>query len=85
MSSTGTFRGTPKNRGQAQYTNSPSAIPRPALEHVASQSDAGTSTLSASRAKMSKRDEVNILEGSGFAAGVILTPNRQSGERSRPT
>ncbi|KAF2661619.1 CBS-domain-containing protein [Lophiostoma macrostomum CBS 122681] len=57
MSGTGTLRGTPKNRGQVQYANSPSGIPRPALEQHASQSDAGTSTLSASRAKMSKRDE----------------------------
>ncbi|KAH7138025.1 hypothetical protein B0J11DRAFT_2954 [Dendryphion nanum] len=61
MSTTGTHRGTPKNRNQVHYANSPSAIPRPALDqHVshasASQSDVGTS-LSASRAKMSKRDE----------------------------
>jgi hypothetical protein len=64
MSTTGTYRGTPKNRNQVQYANSPSAIPRPALDqHVshtsnAAQSDVGTS-LSASRAKMSKRDEVS--------------------------
>ncbi|OAL45989.1 CBS-domain-containing protein [Pyrenochaeta sp. DS3sAY3a] len=60
MSHTGTVRGTPKSRNQAQFANSPSGIPRPALEthtSVAAQSDAGTSTLSASRAKMSKRDE----------------------------
>ncbi|KAF2685497.1 CBS-domain-containing protein [Lentithecium fluviatile CBS 122367] len=61
MSHTGTFRGTPKNRNnaqaQAQFVNSPSAIPRPAFETHASQSDAGTSTMSASRQKMSKRDE----------------------------
>ncbi|KAJ4300707.1 hypothetical protein N0V90_002795 [Kalmusia sp. IMI 367209] len=60
MSSTGTFRGTPKNRPTSQHQaqfNSPSGIPRPALEHHISQSDAGTSTLSASRAKQSKRDE----------------------------
>ncbi|KAF1920564.1 hypothetical protein BDU57DRAFT_437770 [Ampelomyces quisqualis] len=65
MSHTGTMRGTPKgSRSQpasgAQFSSSPSAIPRPALDshasHVA-QSDAGGSTLSASRAKMSKRDE----------------------------
>ena len=63
MSHTGTFRGTPKNRNNAQaqaaqFANSPSAIPRPAFETHASQSDAGTSTMSASRQKMSKRDEV---------------------------
>ncbi|KAF2018444.1 CBS and PB1 domain-containing protein [Aaosphaeria arxii CBS 175.79] len=58
MSTTGgTMRGTPKNRNQVQYTNSPSGIPRPALDHPPPQSDAGASTLSASRAKMSKRDE----------------------------
>lgn len=56
------MRGTPKSRtpAAAQFSNSPSGIPRPALESQAShvsQSDAGTSSLSASRAKMSKRDE----------------------------
>ncbi|KAF2025541.1 CBS-domain-containing protein [Setomelanomma holmii] len=63
MSHTGTMRGTPKPKSQAgagaQFTNSPSGIPRPALDSHAShvsQND-GTSTLSASRAKMSKRDE----------------------------
>lgn len=65
MSHTGTMRGTPKNRNQparAQFvTDGPSGIPRPALDSHASHvshSDA-TSTLSASRAKMSKRDEVS--------------------------
>ena len=61
----GTMRGTP-SRGQTRgnvpnFTNSPaaSAIPRPALEHTpTSQSDAGMSTMSASRQKQSKRDEV---------------------------
>ncbi|KAF2200543.1 CBS-domain-containing protein [Delitschia confertaspora ATCC 74209] len=57
MSATGTIRGTPKSRGQAPFANSPSGIPRPALDQHTSQSDAGTSTLSASRQKMSKRDE----------------------------
>lgn len=56
MSATGTYRGTPKARGQVPFTNSPSHIPRPALETNAS--DAGTSTLSASRQKQTKRDEV---------------------------
>ncbi|KIW00937.1 uncharacterized protein PV09_07677 [Verruconis gallopava] len=64
MSHTGTLRGTPKSRAGASQTgtfsNSPSHIPRPALDTHASQtsaSDAGTSTLSASRQKQSKRDE----------------------------
>ncbi|CBX98317.1 similar to CBS and PB1 domain containing protein [Plenodomus lingam JN3] len=62
MSHTGTMRGTPKNRKPEPphiTHSSPSGIPRPALETHASQvtqSDAGTS-LSASRAKMSKRDD----------------------------
>ncbi|KAF1837935.1 CBS-domain-containing protein [Decorospora gaudefroyi] len=62
MSHLGTMRGTPKpsSRNQPPVTSSPSGIPRPALEshasHVA-QSDAGGSSLSASRAKMSKRDD----------------------------
>ena len=63
----GTYRGTP-NRGQGRgqvpaFESSPSAIPRPKLESVPGsiiQSDNGTSTLSASRQKQSKRDEVRI-------------------------
>jgi hypothetical protein len=60
------MRGTP-NRGLSRggvpaFTNSPASnIPRPALEaHNSSAiaSDAGGSTMSASRAKQSKRDEV---------------------------
>lgn len=61
-SSTGTMRGTPKNnRGQLPaFNNSPAAsnIPRPAFETHASQSEAGGSTMSASRQKQTKRDEV---------------------------
>jgi hypothetical protein len=65
MASSGTFRGTP-GRGQGRgnmptFTNSPSAIPRPSPEtHGSStgQSEAGGSTMSASRQKQSKRDEV---------------------------
>lgn len=61
----GTFRGT-SNRGhnRAQvptFESSPSNIPRPKLESHASsamQSECATSTLSASRQKQSKRDEV---------------------------
>lgn len=65
MSHTGAMRGTPKssNRNQPQHLgHSPSAIPRPSgLEHHShvTQSDAGGSSLSASRAKMSKRDDVS--------------------------
>lgn len=68
MSHTGTMRGAPKNRNQparAQFVDSPSGIPRPALETHASHvhgSEAGTSALSASRAKQSKRDEVSTLD-----------------------
>jgi hypothetical protein len=56
----GTARGAPapKNRNNVQFLNSPSALPRPPLEH-APQSEAGTSTISTSRQKMSKRDEVS--------------------------
>ncbi|KAI9804139.1 MAG: hypothetical protein M1825_001541 [Sarcosagium campestre] len=63
MSHTGTFRGTPNRgpaRAQVPFSNSPSNIPRPASEAHASgsaQSEAGGSTLSASRQKQSKRDE----------------------------
>lgn len=59
MSATGAYRGTPKGRPppQTAYTDSPSAIPRPKLESAASSSDAGVSTMSASRQKQSKRDE----------------------------
>ena len=65
----GTFRGTP-NRGQGRgqvpaFENSPSNIPRPKLESQissAAQSDNGMSTLSASRQKQSKRDEVSWIE-----------------------
>ena len=69
-SSAGTMRGTP-NRNQTRgtvpaFTNSPaSSIPRPALEHTstAAQSEAGGSTMSASRQKQTKRDEVCLFTG----------------------
>lgn len=64
MSTTGTFRGAPKNRNPNQYANNPSSssIPRPALEHIATaQSEAGTSSLSTSRQKQTKRDEVRCF------------------------
>jgi len=84
------MRGTPKpSRNQAaagaQFSNSPSSIPRPALETHAShaQSEAGGSTLSASRAKMSKRDEVGNLQPQLLNIG--LSDHRPFGERSRQT
>lgn len=69
-SAAGTFRGTP-NRGVGRsqlpaFENSPSAIPlprpKPETHGSSLQSDAGGSTMSASRAKQSKRDEVMALE-----------------------
>jgi hypothetical protein len=68
---TGTMRGTP-NRGQPRggvpsFANSPASnIPRPAFEsHPTSastvQSEAAGSSMSASRQKQSKRDEVSGL------------------------
>lgn len=69
----GTMRGTP-NRGQGRggipFTNSPasSSIPRPVLESThASSSDAGGSSLSASRQKQSKRDEASHAFSSELA------------------
>jgi hypothetical protein len=63
MSSTGTFRGTPKSgRPQSVYSESPSVaatsnIPRPKLESI-HQSEASTASHSTARGKQSKRDEV---------------------------
>ncbi|KAH0283670.1 ribosomal protein subunit S4 [Aureobasidium namibiae CBS 147.97] len=61
MSAAGTYRGTPKDKTKAQNPfqalESPSGIPRPKLESVASNAPSDMSTLSASRAKQSKRDE----------------------------
>ena len=66
MSAAGTYRGTPKDKTKAQNPfqalESPSGIPRPKLESVASNAPSDMSTLSASRAKQSKRDEVRYLE-----------------------
>ncbi|EXJ96264.1 hypothetical protein A1O1_01390 [Capronia coronata CBS 617.96] len=56
----GTYRGTPNRRGQIPFTDSPSSIPRPKLESTTSAAPSemsGTSTMSASRQKQSKRDE----------------------------
>ena len=62
----GTLRGTPNRAGQGRgqvpaFESSPSNIPRPKLESHASsamQSETGNSTMSASRQKQTKRDEV---------------------------
>jgi hypothetical protein len=67
MASSGTMRGTPKGRGTVPaFTNSPAAsnIPRPAFEShpSGSASEAGGSTMSASRQKQSKRDEVCLTQ-----------------------
>lgn len=58
-----TYRGTPNKRGAPPFENSPSSIPRPKLEQTQSTQHSeisGTSTLSASRQKQSKRDEVSM-------------------------
>jgi hypothetical protein len=89
MSHAGT-RSTPKpNRNQAAAgvpAASPSGIPRPALDthasHVA-QSEVGGSTLSASRAKMAKRDEVGAASWPPLV--LCLWVNRLSDARSIPT
>jgi hypothetical protein len=66
MSGTGTFRGTPTRGGERrplpQFSNSPSSIPVPTgssnAGSAAPSSNADTGTLSASRQKQTKRDEV---------------------------
>ncbi|CAD0013358.1 unnamed protein product [Aureobasidium pullulans] len=62
MSATGTYRGTPKDKPRGhnpfQALESPSGIPRPKLESAVSNAPSDMSTLSASRAKQSKRDEI---------------------------
>lgn len=58
----GTLRGTPKRPGPVHAESSPSNIPRPKLEntlgHTHQSEMSGISTMSASRQKQSKRDEV---------------------------
>jgi hypothetical protein len=59
----GTLRGTPnrQGRGAIPFANSPgpSGIPRPVLESTPTgTSEAGASSISASRQKQTKRDEV---------------------------
>ncbi|KAI4155220.1 MAG: hypothetical protein LQ340_001130 [Diploschistes diacapsis] len=83
----GTYRGTP-NRGGGRGTipvfeNSPSNIPRPRLgEHAISgiSSDAGNSTLSASRQKQSKRDEAIRKK-----MEVDISKKKNIGSRARHT
>lgn len=90
MSSTGTFRGTPKGRPQSVFSEAPSSasnIPRPKLE--SQQSEASTSQ-SAIRAKQSKRDEVRtaverckiIAVGTSVDTAFVGSPN-QARKRSQ--
>lgn len=58
MSAAGTYRGTPKNRAPNPFQDSPSAIPRPKFESTPSHASEAMSSISATRAKQSKRDEV---------------------------
>lgn len=69
-SSAGTMRGTPKGQGRGTmpaFANSPASnIPRPAFETHASSVQAqsevgGGSTMSASRQKQTKKDDVNMM------------------------
>ena len=91
--STGTFRSTPTNRGQGRgqlpnFESSPSNIPvpRPKLETHGNStigSEAGTSTLSASRAKQSKRDEVaRALYSVGSLADKPSRPSERKWRRT---
>jgi hypothetical protein len=80
----GTYRGTPNRgggRGQLPF-DSPSGIPRPKLEPTSTQSsEAATSTLSSSRQKQSKRDEVSryiLLGDSGSKSDLSLTKGNQT-------
>lgn len=57
MSAAGTYRSNQKPRGNIPSFNGPSGIPRPADNHSEVGSHAGSASLSASRAKQSKRDE----------------------------
>lgn len=70
MSSTGTIRNRTMGRGQLPF-DGPSGIPRK-VDHPNTQqsgpSDVGSSTLSASRQKQSKRDEVHL---SSYLLGTI--------------
>lgn len=80
------MRGTP-SRGQGRgnlptFNNSPASnIPRPALDTHASSSEAGTSTMSASRQKQSKRDEVEETPYPDVQDVADECPHRRSGGR----
>lgn len=66
MSTTGTFRGTPKGRPQSVYSESPSVasnIPRPKLESTQSEASHSQSAI---RSKQAKRDEVRINDAGGI-------------------
>ena len=87
----GTYRGGP-SRGAGRATipafdGSPSAIPRPKLveQTAAHQSESGTSTLSASRQKQSKKDEVGTAMGESSL--IVLIPfagdSKEDGGRSQ--
>ena len=91
MSATGgTLRNTVNTPGRGQgrgqvpaFEDSPSNIPRPKLDsHPASalQSEAGTSTLSASRQKQSKRDEVGLARIQIFTMADFLQAIRKKME-----
>ncbi|MCJ1421244.1 hypothetical protein MMC32_007606 [Xylographa parallela] len=89
----GTYRGTP-SRGQGRgqlpsFENSPSAIPvpRPKLETQPSsnmQSETGTSTMSASRQKQSKRDEAIRKKMEADLNKKKHVPNRARHTRKAP-
>ncbi|KAK5698393.1 hypothetical protein LTR17_023689 [Elasticomyces elasticus] len=87
MSSTGTFRGTPKSgRAQPAFSDnmsSPSNIPVPRPKLESAPSDAG-SAYSASRAKQSKRDEVR-LEAIRNKLEKDLSKKRGAAGRARQT
>ncbi|MCJ1288202.1 hypothetical protein MMC26_007557 [Xylographa opegraphella] len=89
----GTYRGTPgrgQGRGQLPgFENSPSAIPvpRPKLETQPSsnlQSETGTSTMSASRQKQSKRDEAIRKKMEADLNKKKHVPNRARHTRKAP-
>src|SRR5271163_4417525 len=86
----GTYRGTPTRgggRGQLPFENSPSSIPRPKLDPSSAQSsDIATSTLSSSRQKQSKRDEVSYYVGLKHPIRSLthLNSGNQAQNGSRP-
>ena len=95
MSNVGGLRGNHKPRGQVSYGNGHSGIPRPSPD--AHQSEVGShvgggggggggaSSLSASRAKQSKRDEVRRVSTYLVRRVEMLTFARLSAGRLKPT